>query len=533
MNGRSHDRQAFGLDREAGSLSDGRRAEAAPDPISRSIRETGVNLIGFFRAEFGQGEVARRLAAALEGAGVPHSTTLITEIPHRYIPHRQDHTFKERLASGDHGTNIVCLNAEHLPVYAETTGRDVLADRYNVGVWFWETSQFPEELHGALDYVDEVWAASTFVADAIAAETWKPVLTFPLPVLKPPLSALPRAELRLPPDDFVFVFVFDFFSTAERKNPIGLIEAFKRAFEPDSGALLVIKSINGEKQPAELARLTKHAAGRPDIVIDDGYVDSDRVSSLIAAADCYVSLHRSEGFGLTIAEAMAYGKPAIATGYSGNLAFMNEDNSYLVPFALTTVPEDCGPYPAGAAWADPNLDAAAALMRRVFEHPDEARERAERGREAVLERHSVERTGSFLAERLTQIDRLRAERERVTTPARRVEEYVAAGPTTSWDAPSRFGFFGRLYRRLLRRALQPYLVRQREFELAVAAGLEQAEAMAQRQRDQLKRLEETVRRLDAQTEQLAALAAALERRLADREPKTAYENLSRSRRGDA
>jgi hypothetical protein len=156
-------------------------------------------------------------------------------------------------------------------------------------------------------------------------------------------------------------------------------------------------------------------------------------------------------------------------------------------------------------------------MRHVYEHPDESRDRAERGRESILERHSLERTGSFLAERLTQIDRLRTERERVMTPARRVDAYVVGGPSTAWDAPSRFGFLGRLYRRLLRRALQPYLVRQREFELAVAAGLEQSEAMAQRQRDQLRRLEETTRRLDAQVDQLAALAAALERQLAEPE----------------
>jgi glycosyltransferase involved in cell wall biosynthesis len=490
----------------AASAPDGARPQAA-----------GANVIGFFQAEFGQGEVARRLAAALEQGGVPFSTVTLREIPHRYIPHRQEHPFVER-RGGEYGTNILCVNAEHVPAYYESVGRELLGGRYTVGVWFWETSRFPAELQPALDVVDEVWVASRFVEDAVASETWKPVLTFPLPVEPPREPMLRREDLALPEAEFVFLFVFDFFSTLERKNAIGLVEAFKQAFPPESGAFLLIKTINGNERLADLELLRTAVGGHPDIRVHDGFISPDQIQALTAHADCYVSLHRSEGFGLTIAEAMAYGKPAIATAYSGNLTFMNDDNSYLVPWAPMIVPEECGPYPAGAEWADPDLEAAAALMRHVYEHPEEARERAQRGRQTVLQRHSLERTGSFLSERLMQIERLRTERERVTTPARRVNAYVAAGPSTSWEAPSRFGFFGRLYRRLLRRALQPVLVRQREFELAVAAGLEQAEEMGRQQRDRLNRLEEVARRLDAQVDQLTALAAALDRRVSDERP---------------
>ncbi len=196
-------------------------------------------------------------------------------------------------------------------------GRDLLRNRYSAGLWFWETSRFPRRFSHALDYLDEVWVASDFVRDAVANETSKPVLTFPLPVLVPEPPALGRADLGLPEDAFVFLFVFDFFSTLERKNPLGLIDAFTRAFPEPGTGLLYLKSINGERSTADLARVREAIGDRPDIVLSDGYLDGDRLTALTALSDCYVSLHRSEGFGLTIAEAMAFGKPAIATALLG------------------------------------------------------------------------------------------------------------------------------------------------------------------------------------------------------------------------
>ena len=174
-------------------------------------------------------------------------------------------------------------------------------------------------------------------------------------------------------------------STTARKNPIGLVEAFRLAFEPGSGPVLVLKSINAERCPQDLSALREAAAGHPDIQLSDAYVTQEHMQALTAACDCYVSLHRSEGFGLGLAEAMAYGKPTIATGYSGNRAFMDESNSYLVSYQPAPVPPDAGPYLEGMTWADPDVEDAARLMREVVENPDEAHERAERGR-ATIER---------------------------------------------------------------------------------------------------------------------------------------------------
>ncbi|MDQ2911486.1 MAG: methyltransferase domain-containing protein [Actinomycetota bacterium] len=484
--------------------------------------DSGVNVVGFFKAEFGQGEAARRVVTALDRAGLPVRT-----ITYDRIPHRQDHPFEERSANDFYPTNIVCLNAEHLLSFTRGEGRELLRGRYSVGLWFWETSRFPPELRQALDYLDEVWVASLFVADAISAETAKPVLTLPLPVIVPEPSGLARADLRLAEDAFVFAYVFDFFSTIERKNPLGLVEAYKRAFSPDAGALLYLKSINGERAPEDLARLRAAAGDRADIRIEDGYVDGERLTALTELCDCYVSLHRSEGFGLTIAEAMAFGKPVIATGYSGNLAFMDEETSYLVPYTLTTLEQAVGPYPAGTVWADPDLDEAARLMREVVDDPERARERGQRGRDAIESRQSVDRAAAFLAERVPQLEGLRTERDTRDTPGTRAARFLAEGPTPSWDAPSRSGAVGRLCRRVLRRLLRPYVVRQAELETLLVSGLDELERSRDRLEDAIRALGESVRQLQSLAGELHARPYTAAAVVGGASPYAAFEDVFR------
>src|SRR5262249_32170487 len=159
--------------------------------------------------------------------------------------------------------------AEHLVHFVLDGGRDLLRNRYSAGLWFWETSRFPRRFRHALDYVDEVWVASDFVREAVERETSKPVLTFPLPVLVPELPALKRADVGYPDAAFVFLYVFDFFSTVERKNPLGLIDAFTRALPEPGQAFLYLKSINGGRSPSDLRRVQEAVADRPDIVVSD------------------------------------------------------------------------------------------------------------------------------------------------------------------------------------------------------------------------------------------------------------------------
>ncbi len=358
----------------------------------------GINAVGYLRAELGVGELARRLIAGIEKASVPFST-----ITYGNTLSRQEFPFNERHGQCvPYDTNLVCINADQMPGFASAAGAAFFSDRYTIGVWSWELEVFPTEFHSSFELVDEVWVPTDFMQRAIAPATTKPVLTVPAPLEAAAARPIERATLGLPPS-FLFFFTFDFMSIVERKNPLGLIAAFERAFEPGEGAALVVKSINGERNFAALERIRIAASDHADIFVMDGYLGPETKDGLMAACDCYVSLHRSEGLGFTIAEAMSYGKPVIATGYSGNLTFMHDENSYLVPYALTGVPPGCDPYPAGALWAEPDLDRAAALMRHVYENQDEAHRLGQRARHDIVTHHSPARAGKFIRSRFAEI----------------------------------------------------------------------------------------------------------------------------------
>jgi glycosyltransferase involved in cell wall biosynthesis len=204
-------------------------------------------------------------------------------------------------------------------------------------------------------------------------------------------------------DKRFFLFSFDFMSIAKRKNAEGLVRAFRRAFPDGEGPTLVVKSINGDKQDFDRFLLEQEIGASRNIVNIDRYMSRVEVSTLTSLADCYVSLHRSEGLGLTIAEAIAHGVPTIATAYSGNLDFMDEWNTWRVPCTMTRVGHGAGGYHPDAQWAEPDLDAAAWMMREVWENPAAARAKASRARALLLESFSVERCGARMKARLEEI----------------------------------------------------------------------------------------------------------------------------------
>src|SRR4051812_11181890 len=192
-----------------------------------------------------------------------------------------------------------------------------------VGLWWWEVMAFPARWLRAFDAVDEVWVGSRFVADALAAVSPVPVVAIPMPVATPRPARGGRAALGLP-DGFAFGFVFDYASVVERKNPLGLIEAFRRAFPPGGGVgpALVLKTIGGDRDADAHGAVLAAAAGHPGIRVIDRHLAPAEKDALIAHLDCYVSLHRSEGFGLTLAEAALLNVPVIATDYGGTRDFL-------------------------------------------------------------------------------------------------------------------------------------------------------------------------------------------------------------------
>lgn len=364
----------------------------------RSSAPVGLNLFGYLFAESGVGENARQLVRAIDLADLE-----LVVVPYTTTPSRQKHTFvNKRNFQTAFPINLVAVNADEFPRFVRDLGSEFLDDTYTIGIWAWEVEEFPRWMAESQRFVDEIWAISEFSARAIARSVERPVRVSPVPVSVPEVEQLDRSRLDLP-SGFLFYFCFDFDSVFERKNPIAVIQAFRRAFPPESGPQLVIKSVNGERHSQELDRLREAARARSDITVIDGYWSESRRYAAFAACDAYVSLHRAEGFGLTIAEAMALGKPVIATAYSGNLDFMNAENSYLVPWAKARIPVGCQPYPAGGIWAEPDVESAAELMKRVWLHREEAGMKADKARRDMLQHHSPEVRAAFIGQRIREI----------------------------------------------------------------------------------------------------------------------------------
>ena len=358
--------------------------------------EPGVNLVGYLDAVLGIGEAARLVGGALVHAGVPHRAVT-------YAGSRSERNaaYRARDSDGTHDLNLVCVNPDLLAGAARELGPEFFAGRHTIGLWFWEVDRFTPAFEDAFVLVDEIWVASDYMRDLLAPASPKPVIKVPLPVPLPPEQpAASRADLGLPDDRFLFLFAYDFLSEARRKNPIGVIDAYTRAFGPDDGTCLVLKSINGSQQPRELERVLMAARGRDDIVVVDRYLPLDHHVALAALCDAYVSLHRAEGFGLTMAEAMALGKPVVATRFSGNLDFMDDDTAYLVDTTIVDVGEGVGVYPPDARWADPKVDEAVRLMRRIVEHRDQAAEVGARAAARIRTEYSVDAVAPRLVELL-------------------------------------------------------------------------------------------------------------------------------------
>jgi glycosyltransferase involved in cell wall biosynthesis len=372
-----------------------RRRRGVPTFVTTA--PVGVNVAGYLNTESGMGEAARLSIRSLEAAGIP---VALNNVPSRL--RMLDSSFTAFVEANPHPFNLVHLNADNMEGFARLRGDGYFRNRYTIGYWFWELAEFRRDWLPAFGFVDEVWAPSEFGRSALAARSRVPVVCMPLPIVVPSASSFGRSHFNLADDAFVFLFTFDVSSQLERKNPLGIVTAFRRAFGGRRDVILALKFTNAEYDPRGVRELYRAAEGI-NVVLFDKYMTRDELGSLMGAADCYVSLHRSEGFGLGIAEAMAMGKPVVATRYSGPCDFMTASNSYPVNYQIVPIPKDYGPYLEGFSWAEPDIDHGSRLMKEIVENRAEA---AARGRQAAADMaasRSPSHTGARIFERLTAI----------------------------------------------------------------------------------------------------------------------------------
>jgi len=330
---------------------------------ARKHARLGLNIAGFLTADLGVGESARCMVRAADAAGIPAA---LVPLKLHCKNRLGDQTYAGRLqAANPHPVNVVHLDPPATHDLDSHHGKTFRAGKYNIAYWAWELPEFPDAWIPNFGYFDEVWCPSEFVRAAIAHKSPLPVITMPHAITIPQPAANGRARFGLPEGKFLFLCLYDLNSYSERKNPRGMLEAFRQSGLAGSQAALVVKVQNAAGNEADFAELMAAATGQPGIVLLTETLSRAEICQLESACDCFLSLHRSEGFGLAIAECMALGKPVISTDWSAPTEFVTAQNGCPVHYTLTTLTQSRGPYSKGQVWAEPDAAHAAWWMKKL------------------------------------------------------------------------------------------------------------------------------------------------------------------------
>jgi glycosyltransferase involved in cell wall biosynthesis len=329
----------------------------------------GVNLIGFARGELGIGEDVRMAAAACEAAGIPYSVVNIEPGESTGQGDSALEASLKNLSDAPYPVNVFCLTGFDTQRVFFEQGAGLFANRYNIGWWPWELPVWPKACDTVFDLVQEVWAATEFTRVMYSQATRVRVSHMPLPASVDRRKSVTRRKLGIPAGKFLFLYIFDFNSYLARKNPFAALKAFRKAFGASDGSVgLVLKTMNSDPNNRDWKRFVKECAQDARVTLLDRTLNRGEVLGLVDACDAYLSLHRSEGFGRTLAEAMLFGKPVVGTGFSGNMDFLDEQSGFPVRWSRRMVRP--GEYPFVQAddqawWAEPDLDHAAEQMRNA------------------------------------------------------------------------------------------------------------------------------------------------------------------------
>jgi glycosyltransferase involved in cell wall biosynthesis len=374
-------------------------------PTKQTTHEVDVSVVGYLRLALGIGGAGRQMLrtlvhSGLKARGLPIQIDSNSPRVDDSLEHLMEDTASGRF-------QLFNVNADQVPQVIGHLGQKLRGDAYRMIMPFWELANLPDPWLGAFDLVDEVWAPTRFIQEILARKVRKPILYMPLPLDFEIPRPVPRSRFGLPTDSFLFFFAFDYFSYLDRKNPVAAVQAFKQAFRSrvsHEKVGLVIKTMNGAFVPAASAALRDQLRDDPDLMVVEDTLTRVESLQLIGACNAVVSLHRSEGLGLLVAEAMVLGKPVISTNYAATTELVTPQTGYPVDYELVPVKKGQYPFHEGQVWAEPDVDHAARLMRQVFEDRAARKQRTDAARLHLAKEYDLEACARRVRDRLRLLD---------------------------------------------------------------------------------------------------------------------------------
>lgn len=376
-------------------------AKKGKQPFAPDRKPDGINIIGLVKAQMGLGQSCRLLANTLEHSSIPYMLYNF-ELPSALM-RSEDHSYDHKISKTlKYNINLIHINPDEMLLMYHRMSKDCWDYCYNIAFWLWELEEIPESWHKYFSMLDEIWTPSEFISRNLRKVTNLPVKTIPYWVTAQTSPVFDRGFFKLPENQFLFLTMYDSNSTMERKNPMGAVNAFKNAFSPlDTHVGLVLKINNARSEDLEI--LHESLKEYSNVYYITETLEKIAVNSLIKCCDVFVSLHRAEGFGLVMAEAMLVGTPCIATNWSSNTEFMDKNVACMIDYTFTHLKKDCPPYKKGAVWAEPDILQASEYMKQLVDDKKFYKQISDKAYCYISNKLGMKQAVEKIEERLVQI----------------------------------------------------------------------------------------------------------------------------------